>query len=102
MIRYLLDTNVVSQAGKAKPNANVVAWLATVDDTELAISVVTIHEITYGVERARLAGHAAAAALSAAAAALEGLLPDDLERVGIVLSGGNVDPPALAKLLGEG
>ena len=35
----------------------------------------------------------------AAAAALEGLLPDDVERVGIVLSGGNVDPPALAKLL---
>ena len=35
----------------------------------------------------------------AAAAALEGLLPDDVERVGIVLSGGNVDPPALARLL---
>lgn len=35
----------------------------------------------------------------AAAAALEGLLTDDVERVGIVLSGGNVDPPALAKLL---
>jgi threonine dehydratase len=35
----------------------------------------------------------------AAAAALEGLLPDDVERVGIVLSGGNVDPAALATLL---
>jgi threonine dehydratase len=35
----------------------------------------------------------------AAAAALEGLLPDDVERVGIVLSGGNVDPGALAELL---
>jgi threonine dehydratase len=35
----------------------------------------------------------------AAAAALEGLLPDDVERVGIVLSGGNVDPAVLVKLL---
>jgi threonine dehydratase len=35
----------------------------------------------------------------AAAAALEGLLPDDLERVGVILSGGNVDPAALAELL---
>jgi threonine dehydratase len=35
----------------------------------------------------------------AAAAAIEGLLPDDVERVGIVLSGGNVDPAALATLL---
>lgn len=34
-----------------------------------------------------------------AAAALEGHLPEGLERVGVVLSGGNVDPAALAELL---
>jgi threonine dehydratase len=34
-----------------------------------------------------------------AAAALEGLLPEGLERVGVVLSGGNVDPATLARLL---
>jgi threonine dehydratase len=34
-----------------------------------------------------------------AAAALEGLLPDDVERVGVILSGGNVDPATLAELL---
>jgi threonine dehydratase len=34
-----------------------------------------------------------------AAAALEGLLPDDVERVGVILSGGNVDPATLAQLL---
>jgi len=35
----------------------------------------------------------------AAAAALEGLLPDGVERVGVILSGGNVDPATLADLL---
>jgi threonine dehydratase len=35
----------------------------------------------------------------AAAAALEGLLPDGVERVGVILSGGNVDPATLAELL---
>jgi threonine dehydratase len=35
----------------------------------------------------------------AAAAALGGYLPDDVERVGVILSGGNVDPATLAELL---
>jgi threonine dehydratase len=35
----------------------------------------------------------------AAAAALEGLLPDGVDRAGVILSGGNVDPASLAKLL---
>lgn len=33
------------------------------------------------------------------AAALEGRLPDGLDRVGVILSGGNVDPATLARLL---
>jgi threonine dehydratase len=35
----------------------------------------------------------------AAAAALEGLLPAELKRIGVILSGGNVDPATLAELL---
>ena len=35
----------------------------------------------------------------AAAAALEGLLPPELERVGVILSGGNIDPATLARIL---
>jgi threo-3-hydroxy-L-aspartate ammonia-lyase len=34
-----------------------------------------------------------------AAAALEGLLPPELQRVGVILSGGNVDPAVLAMIL---
>lgn len=37
----------------------------------------------------------------AAAVALEGLLPDDVRRVGVVLSGGNVDLGTLAELVGD-
>jgi threonine dehydratase len=36
----------------------------------------------------------------AAAAALGGEIPADAGRIGIILSGGNVDPAALARLLG--
>jgi threonine dehydratase len=35
----------------------------------------------------------------AAAAALFGKLPEGVERVGVVLSGGNVDPEALARFV---
>lgn len=35
----------------------------------------------------------------AAAAVFEGLLPSELERIGVILSGGNVDPATLAQIL---
>jgi toxin FitB len=53
MIRYLLDTDVTSQAGKRKPNKNAGTWLASVNDDELAISVITLRERLEGAERAR-------------------------------------------------
>jgi predicted nucleic acid-binding protein len=55
MIRYLLDTDVTSQAGKEKPNKNTQTRLASVNDDELAISVVTLRERLEGVERAKQA-----------------------------------------------
>jgi predicted nucleic acid-binding protein len=56
MIRYLLDTDVTSQAGRAKPNRNVQAWLKAVGEDELAISVITLRERLQGVEAARQKG----------------------------------------------
>jgi threo-3-hydroxy-L-aspartate ammonia-lyase len=38
---------------------------------------------------------------AAAAAVLFGKLPQDLKRVGVILSGGNIDPAALAQLMDE-
>ncbi|UMY17496.1 plasmid stabilization protein [Methylobacterium organophilum] len=82
MIRYLLDTDVVSQAGKAPPNVAVTAWLDSVDDHALAIGGVTLRERWEGAEKARQAGAPQAAAIAAdverMAAAFRGrILPVD-------------------------
>jgi len=47
----LLDTNVLSEGMKSRPNAAVVTWLATVDEDRVYISVVTLTELRYGTER---------------------------------------------------
>jgi predicted nucleic acid-binding protein len=41
-MRFLLDTNVFREIGKTRPDANVAAWLDTVDDADLAISALTV------------------------------------------------------------
>lgn len=56
MIRYLLDTDVTSKANNAKGDKNVQAWLKSVNDEELAISVITLRERLEGVELARRKG----------------------------------------------
>lgn len=61
---FILDTNVVSELRKVrsgKSNAGVARWAASVRSAELFVSVITIHELEYGVllaERAdRERGH---------------------------------------------
>ena len=49
----LLDTNVVSELRKPKPDRNVLAWYATVRSADLFLSVLTIGEIRHGTERLR-------------------------------------------------
>jgi toxin FitB len=48
---FLLDTNVVSEPMRARPNAGVLFWLAQVDEDSVFVSVVTITELRYGIER---------------------------------------------------
>lgn len=48
---FLLDTNVVSEWTKPRPNAGVVEWLARVEEDEVFLSVVTIAELRHGIER---------------------------------------------------
>ncbi|WP_310389634.1 type II toxin-antitoxin system VapC family toxin [Roseateles sp.] len=50
---YLLDTNVVSELRKPKPHGAVLAWIESIPDAELYISVVTIGEIQAGIELTR-------------------------------------------------
>lgn len=48
---FLLDTNVVSEWTKPRPNPGVVEWLAQVDEDEVFLSVVTFAELRHGIER---------------------------------------------------
>lgn len=52
---FLLDTNVVSELAKARPNSRVTAWLASVPSTDLFLSVITLGEIRKGIEKKRAA-----------------------------------------------
>lgn len=46
----LVDTNVLSELPRPRPNANVVAWFAAQET--IHISVVTLEELTFGSARA--------------------------------------------------
>jgi predicted nucleic acid-binding protein len=50
-VNFLLDTNLVSEWMKPRPNAGVVAWLADVDEDRTFLSVITLTELRYGIER---------------------------------------------------
>lgn len=50
-MNYLLDTNVISESLKPKPNRGVLDWLTSVDENETFLSVVTITEVRYGIKR---------------------------------------------------
>jgi predicted nucleic acid-binding protein len=47
----LLDTNILSEWVKPKPDAGAVAWLAQADEDRVFISALTLMELRYGVER---------------------------------------------------
>ena len=53
MHKYLLDTNVVSELRRQRPHGGVVAWLQSLDDTQLHLSAVTLGEIQAGIELTR-------------------------------------------------
>jgi predicted nucleic acid-binding protein len=50
-VNFLLDTNVVSEWVKPHPDAGVMGWLATADEDRLFLSVATLAELRYGMER---------------------------------------------------
>jgi toxin FitB len=50
-VSYLLDTNVVSEWTKPRPDVGVIAWLADVDEDRVLISVITLAELRHGIDR---------------------------------------------------
>jgi predicted nucleic acid-binding protein len=51
-MRHLLDTCVISEIIKSKPNKNVISWLEKQDESSLFLSVLTFGEIEKGIEKA--------------------------------------------------
>jgi predicted nucleic acid-binding protein len=47
---YLLDTNVISELVKLRPEAKVVSWVQTTSEELLYLSVLTIGEIRNGID----------------------------------------------------
>ena len=48
-MKYLLDTDVVSQYKKLPPNPRVDDWMQRTDDREMYISDITYAELWYGI-----------------------------------------------------
>jgi len=50
---FLLDSNVVSELRKPRPNSRVISWLDKMDNHSLFVSAVTIGEIQAGIDVTR-------------------------------------------------
>lgn len=48
---FLLDTNIVSELIKIGPDPRVIDWLDRQAEDDLLTTVVTVHEMRYGIER---------------------------------------------------
>jgi predicted nucleic acid-binding protein len=49
-LSYLIDTNVLSELRKRRPDENVVRWFSTRPATNLYLSVLTLGELHKGIE----------------------------------------------------
>lgn len=63
MIRYLLDTNIISEIHKPKPHGAVIAWFLGLRDEQVCLSAVTLGELQDGIERTRIQDAAKASAI---------------------------------------
>jgi toxin FitB len=48
---FLLDTNAVSEWVKPRPDPGLISWLEAADEDRVFLSVVSLAELSYGVER---------------------------------------------------
>lgn len=71
MIRYLIDTNVVSEMRKRKPHGGALAWLQSLELEQVFFSAVTFGEIQKGLEITRQQDPVKASEIEAWAGQLE-------------------------------
>ncbi|MCU1301158.1 MAG: VapC toxin family domain ribonuclease [Candidatus Sulfotelmatobacter sp.] len=48
---FLLDTNAISEWVKTRPNAGLMNWMELADEDRVYVSVISLAELRYGVER---------------------------------------------------
>ena len=48
---FLLDTNAVSEWVKPRPNPGLIEWMESTDEDRIFLSVISLAELRYGVER---------------------------------------------------
>lgn len=60
---YLLDTNVISELRRPRPNLTVLGWLSSVSPEQLFLAAVTFGELQAGVEMTRQQAPEKAAAI---------------------------------------
>jgi predicted nucleic acid-binding protein len=77
-VRFLLDTNIVSEVRKSRPDPAVVRWFDAQDADSLYLSVLTLGEIRDGIERLRAKEAARAQALAMWLGDLAGIYADRL------------------------
>jgi toxin FitB len=65
VIRYLLDTNIISEIHKPKPHGAVVAWFGSLREEQIYLSAVTLGELQESIERTRRQDAAKAGAIEA-------------------------------------
>lgn len=75
-MRFLLDTPVLAETRRTRPNADVLRWLGSVEPDMLAVSAVSLAEIQRGIARARRDGHELAPLLDRWLATLQTVYAD--------------------------
>lgn len=48
---FLLDTNVISEIAKPRPDRGVMEWLAAANEDQLFLSVASVAKLRHGIER---------------------------------------------------
>jgi len=50
-LKYLLDTNIISEFISKKPNQKVLNYVNSLDENSVYLSVITVGEIRFGIEK---------------------------------------------------
>ncbi|CAA6816195.1 MAG: Unknown protein [uncultured Sulfurovum sp.] len=52
-MKYLLDTNIISEFISKQPNEKVLEFINSLDENDIYLSVITIGEIKFGIEKVK-------------------------------------------------